>query len=64
MREIATSCARRKRPISLPDARMLVVLTCRDHKMPRPKPDMLERIAYELVRLTRETVDPPAYGVT
>lgn len=64
LREIATSYARRKRPISMPDARTLVVLTCRDQKVPRPRPDALERVASELVRLTRDAVDPPTYGVT
>ncbi|HEY1881627.1 MAG TPA: hypothetical protein VGG51_01140 [Candidatus Cybelea sp.] len=64
LREIATAYARRKRPISMPDARMLVVLTCREKKVPRPRPDALERLASELVRLTREAVEPPTYGIT
>jgi hypothetical protein len=64
LREIATTYARRKRPISMPDARMLVVLTCRDQRVPRPRPDALERLASELVALTRDAVEPPTYGVT
>lgn len=64
LREIARTYARRKRPISMPDARMLVVLTCRDQQVPRPRPETLERLASELVALTRDAVEPPTYGVT
>jgi hypothetical protein len=64
MRRIARTYASRGRALSIADARMLVLQMCRDENVQRPRPDALERLASELVRLTLEARQSVTYGVT